>query len=300
MKQTVLAIIGPTASGKSKFGMALAEQLQGEIISCDSVQVYKDFDLGSAKPSREEQEEIPHHLIDVVSWKETFDAARYRELALQTIADIQSRKKTPIIVGGTGLYFRALCGDQFHDLPSDPSLRKELESWSLEQLRQKLNALDPERSQQIHDNDRFRLSRACEITMLTGMTLKELAQLKSTQALQPFTMLCNPPREALLKNIEARSELMLTQGLIDEVRKLKNQGCPPSAKPMQSIGYKQVCDFLDGHIKEEDLLEKIVIATRQYARKQMMWFRKTPVDRELKDLSHCSETLKIILKSFQK
>lgn len=278
LDKKILAIIGPTASGKSNIALALAERVGGELVSCDSVQVYKDFDIGSAKPNHEECQRVPHHLIDLVSWKETFDAARFRERALDCIKEIESRGKVPIIAGGTGLYFRALCGDKFHDLPGSAELRLQLDTLSNEDLRSKLEELDPARAKQLHANDRFRLMRACEIALLTGQSMSDLSEGAAPSTLKPFTILCKPPREELLKIVEKRSRKMLEQGLIEEVQALKKQGCPDSAKPMQSIGYRQVCEFLNGDVREDQLLEKIIIATRQYARKQLMWFRNVPID----------------------
>lgn len=293
-KRKPIAIIGPTASGKSGLALALAERIKGEIVSCDSVQVYKRFNIGSAKPNLEERHRVPHHLIDLVSWNETFDAARYRELALQSIKEISERGHVPIIAGGTGLYFRALCGEKFHDLPSDVELRKQLDTLSNEALMKKLQELDLVRAKKLHPNDRFRLMRACEISMLTGQSLASLSEGEDIAAIQPFTVLCNPPREDLLEIIQKRSVKMLQDGLVDEVESLLKQGCPDSAKPMQSIGYRQVCEYLKGDISENQLLEKIVIATRQYARKQLMWFRNVRIDMELNnpyDVESCVERI---------
>lgn len=278
MNLASLAIVGPTASGKSALGMQLARHLGGEIVSCDSVQVYKGFDIGSAKASQEEQREIPHHLIDCVSWREPFDAANYRKLALDAIKDIQSRKRIPIIVGGTGLYFRALCGHDFHDLPHDKNLRSQLEQLDDASLYAKLKTLDPQRAAALHPNDRFRVARACEINMLTGRTVQSLSHDAIASDFTPsFTILCQPKNEILQERIRLRTRQMLEEGLIEEVRSLLAEACPTDIKPMQSIGYKQVAEFLDGALQEDDLFEKILIATRQYARKQRMWFRKVSV-----------------------
>ncbi len=279
----LIAIVGPTASGKSRLALELAKQIKGEIVSCDSVQVYKGFDIGSAKASLKEQGEIPHHLINVVTWRESFDAARYRELALKAIEEIQRRSHTPILVGGTGLYFRALCGEKFHDLPSDSVLRQELSAWTSEVLYSKLQELDPLRAKELHPNDRFRVIRACEIAMLTGKSLSSLSQDSTIAPSHPYTILCKPSRESLLRAIAQRSKHMLENGLIEEVSSLLKEGCPQSARPMQSIGYSQVCKFFNELIKEEHLLEAIIVATRQYARKQLMWFRKVPIDKVIED-----------------
>lgn len=305
LKNTI-AIVGPTASGKSALGLALAkhfakENKSGEIINCDSVQVYKDFNIGSAKASLEEQREVPHHLLDLVSWNENFDASRFREHALKSIEAIEKRSHTPIIVGGTGLYFRALCGEKFHELPSDSTLRKELDSLDNETLYKKLQSLDPQRAKELHPNDRFRVGRACEIAMLTGKSLASFSEVPSkNNEERPFTILCHPPREMLLKIIEKRSQKLLDDGLIEEVRSLLKAGCPSTAKPMQSIGYLQVCEYLEkGNIGEKELLGKIIIATRQYARKQLMWFRKVPIDVELKKPYDLSTSVTEILRKLR-
>lgn len=269
-----IAILGPTASGKSHLAMKLAREQGGEIISCDSVQIYKGFNIGSAKPSREEQDEIPHHLIDVVTWADSFDAARYRSLAREAIADILRRGKFAIIVGGTILYYRALCGQSFHDLPSDAVLRESLREFSNEKLHEKLRELDHERAKEIHPNDRFRLVRACEIAILTGRTLRQIAEAKGSNVFHPKELIVlDPPIASLEKKIRERSEAMLKAGLVDEVKSLLNESCPMTAKPMQSIGYRQVCESLEGQYPETQVLDKIVIASRQYARKQAMWLR---------------------------
>ncbi len=279
-----IAIVGPTASGKSGLALELAQQVNGEIVSCDSLQVYKNFNIGTAKPSLAERALVPHHLIDLVSWQETFDAARYRTLALECIAEIHQRQRLPILVGGTGLYFRALCGQQFHDLPHDESLREQLNTLPTDTLYQKLQDLDPQRATEVHPHDRFRLIRACEINLLTGRRLASLSAEKSTDGFHPtLTVLCNPARDILHDKIRARTAAMLKAGLVGEVETLLAAGCTEKQKPMQAIGYRQVCDSLHGRLPEHELLEKIVIATRQYARKQLIWFRKVPVDLQLSE-----------------
>ena len=290
-----LAILGPTASGKSNLSLALAQKIKGEILNCDSVQVYKGFDIGSAKASEEERKQVPHHLFDLVSWDESFDAAMYRTKALECIAQVLERKHTPILTGGTGLYFRALCGVKFHDLPSDTSLRKKLDALNNEELYVKLMELDPQRARELHQNDRFRLRRACEIILLTGQSFSSLEN-NEEMINKPFTILCKPPKEDLLSKIEQRSQQMIQSGLIEEVQFLLNSGCPEYAKPMQSIGYLQVCEYLKHKTSKEELLEKIIIATRQYARKQLKWFRQVPVDLVLENPYDVDSCVKEIVK----
>lgn len=278
-----LAIIGPTASGKSDLALKLASELDGEIVSCDSVQIYKGFDIGSAKPTADERARIPHHLLDLMEWSESFDANQYRLAARKVIADIESRGKQAIVVGGTGLYFRALWGYEFHDLPHDEILKQELSKLSQDELYDKLKQLDPERSAVLHKHDKFRLVRACEVAILTGGSVSDYIKNQDLSLCPPaFIIKCLPSKSQLHENIVKRTQQMLDQGLIAETKKLLSQGCPFDAKPMQSIGYRQVCDYLSSEISpaarssvvNEELSAKIITATRQYAKRQYTWFQK--------------------------
>lgn len=272
-----IAVIGPTASGKSALAMQLAKERNGEIVSCDSVQVYKDFDIGSAKPTKAEQAEVPHHLIDVVTWREPMDAGRYARLAEAAIRDIRARGRLPIVVGGTGLYLRALVADRWHgDLPKDEQLRIQLEDQTNEQLIETLKKIDPERAAELHANDRVRLLRAVEIATLAGGDWREKQQ-KAEPILRPHIIRLDPDRTLLHKRIALRAQQMLDLGLIDEVRRILASGCPPDARPMLSIGYKQAADYLAGTLPEPDIAEAITIATRQYAKRQNTWFKKLAV-----------------------
>lgn len=276
--QRYVVVAGPTASGKSSVAMTLAEKLGGEIVGCDSVQLYRGFDIGSAKPTVEEQRHIPHHLIDVVDWNEDFDARRYEIAATAAIQEIQSRGRLPIVVGGTGLYLRALWGENWHgDLPKDPKLREELAHLDLGELQQRLQKLDPERARQIHPNDRYRLGRAIEIATLTGGPVKShTTELERRH--HAVMILMTPDRAILHQRIATRVQVMLESGFIDEVKGLLQAGCPVTAKPMQSIGYREVAMFLTGQMPQQDLAMAITIATRQYAKRQDTWFRKSNPD----------------------
>jgi tRNA dimethylallyltransferase len=274
-----IAIVGPTASGKSALAMELAKKHQGEIVSCDSVQIYQGFNIGSAKPTLQEQAEVPHHLLDCASWQEPYDAARYGKDARKVITDIQNRNKLPIVVGGTGLYLRALWGYGFNDLPTDSELKAQLSTLTAEALYQKLQELDPQRASQLHPHDKFRLIRACEVATLTGSSLATLSKQETSIFAPDQVIMCSSPDKAKREErIRLRTELMLREGLIAETQNLLAQGCDPNCKPMQTIGYKQVVAYLQGEIKAKDLSERIVIATRQYARKQLMWFRQVEVN----------------------
>jgi tRNA dimethylallyltransferase len=276
-KKEYLVIAGPTASGKSALAMELAKQFRGEIINCDSVQLYRGFNIGSAKPSAAEQALIPHHLLDVVNADENYDARCFAEDTEALIKKIRSHGHLPIVVGGTGLYLRALWRENWHDLPKSESLRQELEKWTNEELQRRLQDIDPGRAAQLHINDRFRLQRAVEIATLTGKALSEQTP-KSDERERAFAIRVLCPRPLLQERSRLRVDQMLEAGLIDEVRQLLAAGVNPQSKPMQSIGYAQVVDYLEGKITEAELPEQIQIATRQYAKRQETWFKKVQFD----------------------
>jgi tRNA dimethylallyltransferase len=273
-----VAIYGPTGAGKSALGRTLAEELGGEIVGCDSVQVYRGFDIGSAKEAAEVRLRIPHHLVDMVGWEDSYDAACYRRDASLAICDIISRGKVPILVGGTGLYLAALAGKNFHDLPSDPAVRNAISLMALDQIRQELIERDPERAAALHPNDRYRQSRALELARLTDRPLAEIKR-TATEGMPPMVSIyiC-PERHELHQRIESRTRQMLGQGLVSEVEGLLNGGCPESAKPMLSIGYAQVVQHLNGNIPSAELAIQIIYATRQYAKRQCTWFGKMASD----------------------
>lgn len=258
--------------------MACARQTSAEIVSCDSVQIYRGFDIGSAKPSRAEQLEIPHHMIDCADWNEGYDAARYAREARAKIEAIRARGRLPVVVGGTGLYLRALLQQEFHeDLPSDESLREELRREDSAKLYERLKSLDPRRASELHPNDVFRVVRALEINILTG---------KPVEALEPVPevspdfciVVLDPDRRMLHEQIARRTGEMLAAGLEDEVRGLIDQGVDPDCKPMQSIGYHECVEMFMGRLERVQLEEKIIAATRQYAKRQCTWFRKVKAD----------------------
>lgn len=276
-KPQYLAVVGPTASGKSALALRLAQELDGELINCDSVQLYRGFDIGSAKPSKEEQAAVPHHLIDVVDWHEDFDARQFAEAARPLISELRARGKVPILVGGTGLYLRALWQEQWHDLPKSESLRAELSQLATETLRERLLALDPERAAALHPNDRYRLQRALEIVSLLGHPLGELEAPASARG-EALVLRVACPRDELHRRIAERTRQMLGAGLIGEVQRLLAAGVDHNAKPMRSIGYAEVVDSLTQGTDPAALETAIVIATRQYAKRQETWFRKVRSD----------------------
>lgn len=283
-KYPYIAILGPTASGKSSLAMKLARDLDGEIVSCDSVQVYKGFDIGSAKPSAHEQKLIKHHMLDLLEDETSYDAAQYAIHARRVILEIIERKKVPILVGGTGLYYRFLVGDKVHALPSDDTLRDELKKLDQTELFDKLSELDPKRAESIHRNDRYRLIRAVEIALASKENFSDQVEKKGASSFKPsLTILLNPERKLLHEKIQQRAQLMLAQNLVDEVRLLREK-FSSDMKAMTTIGYKQVNQYLDGTLKsEEELLFRIVCATRQYAKRQITFFKKIPCDYLCKD-----------------
>ena len=280
-KPEFVVVGGPTASGKSAVALDLAKALNGSIICCDSVQLYRGFDVGSAKPTKAEQSQVPHLLFDEFSWNENCDAAIYSLKARESIQRERASGRMPIVVGGTGLYLRALLGESFdEDIPSDESLRQELSARDSDDLFAELKALDPRRAAQLHRNDRFRVVRALEINRLTGAPVREVSV--SAAAPRSHVMVfMNPAREVLHERINLRTRQMINDGLLNEVRNLLASGVDPDCKPMRSIGYKEAVAMLRGELNEGELAEAIATATRQYAKRQVTWFKKVLADSEL-------------------
>ena len=277
-----LAITGPTASGKSALAHELALRHGGEIINCDSVQVYRCFDIGSAKVSRRQRQEIPYHLIDCLDPNEDYDANQFRRDCLLKISDILQRGKLPIVVGGSGLYLRALWQDRFDQLPTDAALRADLNALSAQALQQKLAALNPQRAAEIHVNDHYRLARAVEIATLQAAAAPSPNPERQTPGFTAYKIYLTAPRIELHQRIARRSQQMLDGGLIAETEAIV-QKYGSSPKALLSIGYRQVVDCLEGRLPESALAERITIATRQYAKRQETWFRKVEFARRLTD-----------------
>ena len=276
MKPKVIAIVGPTASGKTKMAIDLAKQIDGEIISADSRYVYKGFDIASAKPTLEEQEGIPHHLIDVVEPEFDYTVAEFYDDAKKAIFEILSRGKTPIVAGGTGLYFRVLLEN--YDLPrveSNPEMRTFLESKTREELLSELYELDSIGYARIKDSNTRRIIRALEITKTLNRPFSEVCVEKEPEFDVEWKMPYIESREILYERINKRVDIMLEQGIVDETKKLlekhgriKNFVC--------TIGYKEILTYLDGEATLEDALDKLKQHTRNYAKRQLTWFRKNP------------------------
>lgn len=280
MKPTVIVIGGPTASGKSNLAVELAKRINGEIISADSMQIYKDMNIGTAKVTEEEKQGIEHYMIDIVSPEERYSVSTYKKEAELIIEKILSKGKTPIIVGGTGLYIESLIyGIEFQDEEIDEQYRNELndiaEKEGLEKLYEKAKQIDPKAMEKISINDRKRIIRVLEIYHKTGKTKTEQEiesrkkEVKYNYKLFAITM----NREKLYERIEQRVDKMLEEGLIQEVEDIKSKYHKfPTA--MQGLGYKEVVEYLENKITKEEMLEKLKKETRHYAKRQLTWFRK--------------------------
>ena len=274
---TYVAIVGPTASGKSRAALRLAQDLNGEIVNCDSIQVYQGFDIGSAKPNPVDRRLVRHHLIDIAEWHQPFDAASYRQEARRAIGQILSSGKIPIVVGGTGLYLRSLWGYDFHDLPVSLPLREQLKPCSTRQLRLELEHLDPDRAADIHPTDRVRNLRAVECCRLLGMPVSKILAKKPSDLMPPHMVIyVNPPKDVLRDRISRRTQELIDDGLVEETRSLLSKGVSEHCKPMQSIGYKEACSLVTKGEKLSALAEQINQSTTRYAKQQRTWFKKLP------------------------
>ncbi len=273
-----LLIAGPTAVGKSEIALLLAEKLGGEIISVDSMQVYRGLDIGTAKPSPADRARVPHHLIDVVELTEPFDAAKFAHLARKAVAEIQSRGRVPILCGGTGLYFKVFLEGLGDAPPADEKLRAELEATPLEKLLRELNERDPATFAKIDRQNLRRVIRAVEVIRLTG---KPFSEQKANW--NPESRIQNPELrffgfsrfpDDLHARINARVEKMFTLGLVDETRRLLEHGLAQNKTAMQALGYRQVVEHLRGERSLPETIELVKIRTRQFAKRQMTWFRR--------------------------
>ncbi len=273
-----LFLAGPTAVGKSALALALAEQRSGEIISVDSMQVYRGLDLGTAKPTAAERARVPHHLIDVAELTEAFDAAKFVTLAEQAVKEIQSRGRIPIFCGGTGLYFKAYLEGLGAAPPSDESLRAELEATPLAELLRELEQRDPATFAKIDRNNPRRVIRALEVIRLTGKPFSaQRAEWNPSSTLHPpssqFYCLSRPAAD-LHARINARVDEMFAAGLVEETRRLLQHGLEQNKTALQAIGYRQVVEHLHGERSLPETIELVKIKTRQFAKRQLTWFRK--------------------------
>ena len=276
-----ICIAGPTASGKTALAVELAKELNGEVVSCDSMQIYKGMDIGTAKPTQEEMQGIVHHMIDVAEPEEDFSVSRYCRLASPIVDDIVSRGKTAIIAGGTGLYMDSLIrGNAFAPFPST-GVREKLEAQAdrvgMEFLLDQLRIVDPDAAAKLHLSDRKRIIRALEVYYETGETIT--AHNRKTQAIPPrfrpvWLGLDFADRKDLYRRIDLRVGLMLEQGLLQEIRELLDRGIPEKCTAMQAIGYKEFLDALEGRCTIDEAADLVRQSSRHYAKRQLTWFRR--------------------------
>ena len=279
----IICIAGPTASGKTALAVELAKLLDGEVVSCDSMQVYRRMDIGTAKPTKDEMQGIPHHMIDVADPEEDFSVSRYCQMAAPIVDDIVARGKTAIIAGGTGLYMDSLMrGNDFAPFPST-GCREELEAQAdregMEAILALLRAVDPDSAARLHVSDRKRIIRALEVYRETGETIT--AHNEKTRQLPPryrpvWLGLDFADRQELYRRIDLRVEAMLRQGLIGEIQSLLASGIPAKCTAMQAIGYKEFVTALDGGCTIEEAAAQVQQSSRRYAKRQLTWFRRNP------------------------
>ena len=274
MSDPVIYITGATASGKSALAMRLANTLGGEIISVDSMQVYCGLNIGTAKPSSQEQNEIQHHLIDVAQLSEAFDAAQFVSLAQQALKLIWKRGRVPIFCGGTGLYFRALIEGLGESPPGDESLRDELAQMPIESLVTELRIKDPEAAKQVDLKNSRRLLRAIEVIRLTGRPYSEQRIGWNNVDKAPQNLFCiSREVDVLNQRIHKRVDEMFNQGLVEETQTLIKKGLRNNRNACQALGYRQVLDLLDGKLDLENVVQQVKTKTRQFAKRQRSWFR---------------------------
>lgn len=274
-KPKIVVICGPTASGKTALGIQVAQQANGEIISSDSMQIYKDMDIGTAKPTPEERAQAVHHLVDFVSPDQRYSVADFKKDATEKIEDILSRGKLPIIVGGTGLYVNSLIHNiEYKEEITDIEYRNELEKVDLETLYKQAQEIDPEAAAKVSQNDRKRITRILEIYHTTGKTKTQMEAESRKEVKYDYKIfVLTPERDKLYERINLRVDLMMQAGLVDEVKQLLQKYNEfPTA--MQGLGYKEVKEYLDGDITEEEMVEKIKQESRHYAKRQLTWFRQ--------------------------
>ena len=279
----IICIAGPTASGKTALAVELAKELNGEVVSCDSMQVYRRMDIGTAKPTREEMQGIPHHMIDVAEPDEDFSVSRYCDMASPIVDDIVARGKTAIIAGGTGLYMDSLIrGNAFAPFPAT-GVREKLEAQAdaegMQAMLRWLQSVDPDSAARLHLSDRKRILRALEVWLETGETITE--HNRKTQAIPPrytplWLGLDFADRGELYRRIDTRVDAMLEMGLMEEIRELLASGIPAKCTAMQAIGYKEFVNALNGEESVQTAAEEVKKSSRHYAKRQLTWFRRNP------------------------
>ncbi len=304
-KPKVIVICGPTASGKTGLSVKLAQAMNGEIISCDSMQIYKDMTIGTAKVTEEEMQGIQHYLIDFVSPEERYSVADFQKDSEKAISKILAKGKTPIVVGGTGLYVDTLVYHiQYPEVETDLAYRQQLEKMieeqGLETLYQKAKEIDLQATEKISNNDQKRIMRILEIYHQTGKTKTQL-EIESRREEPPYEYLMyaiDMDREKLYDRINQRVDIMIEQGLIEEVQELlKKYKSFPTA--MQGLGYKEVVPYLQGDITKEEMIENLKQETRRYAKRQLTWFRKNKEIKWLDGLAPAEENIQRILEDYE-
>ena len=301
-KPKVIVICGPTASGKTALSIELAKRIDGEIVSADSMQIYKDMDIGTAKPTKEEMAGIKHYLIGEVSPTVRYSVAEYKKDALFAIKEILDKGKTPIVVGGTGLYVDSLVyGIEYDDIEVDLEYRNKLENlaneYGLEYLYNEAKKIDPQAMKKISSNDKKRIFRVLEIYNSTGKTKteQEIESRKKENPYDYYVFAIDMDREKLYERINKRVDIMLEQGLVEEVKQVtKKYKNLPTA--IQGLGYKEVIEYLEEKITYEEMVEKIKIETRHYAKRQLTWFRKNKSIVWINGLDEKQNNIDIILK----
>ena len=301
-KSKVIVICGPTASGKTALSIALAKKINGEIVSCDSMQIYKDMDIGTAKPTIEEMQGIKHYLIGYVSPEQRYSVADYKKDAKKAIKEILEKGKIPIVVGGTGLYIDSLIYEiEYQDIKLDEKYRKQLEDEvkekGLEELYKKAKIIDEKAMEKISPTDKKRILRVLEIYHATGKTKteQEIESRKKEVEYDYKVYALNWDRQKLYDRINKRVDIMIEQGLIQEVKQiLEKYSTFPTA--MQGLGYKEVVDYLNGIYTKEEMVEKIKMETRRYAKRQLTWFRKNKQTIWLNAEDTTQKNINIILK----
>lgn len=303
-KEKVIVICGPTASGKTGLSIELAKKIDGEIVSCDSMQIYKDMTIGTAKPTEEEMQGIKHYLIDCVSPENRYSVADYKKDAIEAIRKIIEKGKIPIVVGGTGLYVESLIyGIEYNEIEIDLEYRKELEkieeSEGLAKLYEMAEKIDKEAIKKISHNDKKRICRILEIYHSTGKTKTQL-EIESRQKGPEYDYLLfgiNMDREKLYDRINKRVDIMIEEGLVNEVKELlRKYNEFPTA--MQGLGYKEVVEFLNKKLSKEEMIEKIKMETRRYAKRQITWFKKYKNIKWLEGLDDKNNNIRIIMEEY--
>ncbi len=281
-KPELIIIGGPTGIGKTSVAIEIARRFGGEIINADSMQIYRFMNIGTAKPTLEEQSLVKHHLVGIINPDQLFDAVKFTDRAGKIIAHLVEKQVLPFVVGGTGLYIKALVHGLFRENSSDPEIREELnqaaETHGSEYLYQNLKEIDPTTAERLHPNDTFRIIRALEVYRVTGKPLSNFhdAHRFSDQPYRVLKIGLDLDRDILYDRISSRVESMIEQGLVEEVKQLLAMGCSSDLKAMQSIGYRHMADYIEGRLEWEAALDTMKRDTRRYAKRQLTWFRADP------------------------